>query len=54
MACDIWLRRDYLLRHGLEPDEPPCDHPDDICPPSDRTACNPIPSSFHHLHGGQT
>jgi hypothetical protein len=34
MACDIWLRRDFLLRHGRQPDEPPCDHDPDQCPPA--------------------
>lgn len=30
MACEVWLRRDFLLRHGHTPDEPPCEHDD--CP----------------------
>lgn len=24
MVCEVWLRRDFLIRHGIEPDEPPC------------------------------
>lgn len=32
MACEVWLRRDYLLRHGIEPDEPACDHDPEHCP----------------------
>ncbi len=35
MACETWLRRDYLLRHGHEPDEPPCGHDPDHCPPTE-------------------
>ena len=31
MACVTWLRRDYLISHGREPDEPPCDHSPDDC-----------------------
>jgi hypothetical protein len=33
MACEIWLRRDYLIRHGRAPDEPPCGHDPQHCPP---------------------
>lgn len=32
MACDIWLRRDYLIRHGRTPQEPPCGHDPQLCP----------------------
>jgi hypothetical protein len=31
IACEVWLRRDYLLRHGIRPDEPECGCDD--CPP---------------------
>ncbi len=35
--CEVWLRRDYLLRHGITPDEPECGCED--CPtPADVTA----------------
>jgi hypothetical protein len=34
MACDIWLRRDYLIRRGHTPDEPPCGHDPQQCPPA--------------------
>lgn len=35
--CEIWLRRDFLLRHGITPDEPECGCDD--CPtPADVTA----------------
>lgn len=37
-ACEIWLRRDFLLTRGIEPDEPPCDHDPLDCPPNDRPA----------------
>lgn len=32
LACEVWLRRDYLARHVRDPG-PPCDHPEDLCPP---------------------
>jgi hypothetical protein len=34
MACDTWLRRDFLLRHDRIPDEPPCGHDPELCPPA--------------------
>jgi hypothetical protein len=41
MACDIWLRRDYLIRCGREPEEPPCGHDPQQCPPPIEGA-NPV------------
>lgn len=38
IACEVWLRRDYLLRKNITPKEPPCACAD--CPaetPSDVT-----------------
>lgn len=32
MACEIWLRRDFLLERGLIPVEPECDCPPEHCP----------------------
>lgn len=34
-VCDVWLRRDYLIRHDREPHEPPCEHSPADCPPSE-------------------
>lgn len=33
MACNVWLRRDFLLRHDRTPPEPPCNHDPQLCPP---------------------
>jgi len=43
MTCDIWLRRDYLLRHDIQPDEPPCDHDPEHCPPPDQPLAQVFP-----------
>lgn len=43
MACEVWLRRDYLLRHELEPDEPACDHNPEHCPPLDPALAEVVP-----------
>jgi hypothetical protein len=34
-TCDVWHRRDYLIRHGRTPTEPPCDHNPNDCPPTE-------------------
>jgi hypothetical protein len=34
-ACEVWLRRDYLITRGREPQEPPCTHPPTDCPPTE-------------------
>jgi hypothetical protein len=49
MACEVWLRRDYLIRRGREPDEPPCGHNPQRCPPHDRR-----PDPKEHLMADQT
>lgn len=50
--CETWLRRDYLLRHGHQPDqieEPPCTCAD--CPPETKPIHPANLSDFAgHLH----
>jgi hypothetical protein len=44
MACEVWFRRDFLIKHGRVPAEPLCDHPRDLCP-----AEGPLPAG-HPVH----